>query len=195
MIKRVVVATAPAGVAAAAQLFMPKNRTAGQLRYSGREPILMPDATYMPGYRGWARSILLQAGFEPLETVPVDSAEAFFALLRAGAGAGVALLSELPATTGTVTAPAPTGAVPSASSDPFAPQAPPVGNRRTVDVGNASYGPDRRAPAGTANRFLMDRSIPKRPGASGNSPHRKSTWVQSGCPRIPPESAQIVCGP
>ena len=56
-------------------------------------PFLMLDPRYAPGYLEWTRSIFLQAGFEPVKTILVDSGEALFTLICAGIGVG--LLSPL----------------------------------------------------------------------------------------------------
>ena len=58
-----------------------------------REPFLILDPKYAPGYLEWTRSIFLQTGFKPVKTILVDSAEALFTLI--GAGVGVGLLSPL----------------------------------------------------------------------------------------------------
>jgi DNA-binding transcriptional LysR family regulator len=91
-LSREVIVTSPAGVAAAAGVTL-NDRGAGKRQAFVRQPFLTLEPKYAPGYHEWARSVCLQAGFEPVRTVLVDSAEAFFTLLRAGAG--VALLSEL----------------------------------------------------------------------------------------------------
>jgi DNA-binding transcriptional LysR family regulator len=85
-----VIATAPAGVAAASTA---GHRPTATLRNFAHNPFLTLDAAYAPGYLEWTRSIFLQTGLEPAKTIPVDSAEGFFTLLCAGAG--VALLSPL----------------------------------------------------------------------------------------------------
>ena len=86
-----VIAAAPVGIAAAPTR-LDEQRTA-TLRDFVQDPFLVLDPTHAPGYLEWARSVFVQAGFEPAKTIPVDSADGFFTLLCAGAG--VALLSAL----------------------------------------------------------------------------------------------------
>jgi DNA-binding transcriptional LysR family regulator len=87
-----VIASAPVGLVTTAT-FAKRRRSAGNLRDYSFEPFIMLEPKYSPGYQEWVRSIFLQSGFEPVQTVPVASAEGLFTLIRAGAG--VALLSEL----------------------------------------------------------------------------------------------------
>jgi DNA-binding transcriptional LysR family regulator len=86
------IATAPVGVAVAAT-FEHDHRGPAKLHDFAREPFLILDPKYAPGYLEWTRSIFLQTGFKPAKTISVDSAEALFTLI--GAGVGVSLLSSL----------------------------------------------------------------------------------------------------
>lgn len=87
-LSRLIVATAPVGIAMAAT--SEKDHCGGiKLQDFAREPFLILDPSYAPGYLEWTRSILLQAGFEPAKTILVDSAEAYFTLIRAGVGVGL----------------------------------------------------------------------------------------------------------
>jgi DNA-binding transcriptional LysR family regulator len=84
-----VIATAPVGIAAAAGIAQ-KNEGPASLRDFGDTPFVILDSRWQPNYLQWVRPIFRQTGFKPAQTLKVNSAEAFFALLRAGAG--VALL-------------------------------------------------------------------------------------------------------
>jgi DNA-binding transcriptional LysR family regulator len=87
-----VIAAAPIGIATAPTT-KPKKRGSVTLSEYAEEPFLILDPRYAPNYLDWVRSIFLQTGFEPAQTIPVDSAEGLFTLISAGAG--VALLSPL----------------------------------------------------------------------------------------------------
>jgi LysR family transcriptional regulator, benzoate and cis,cis-muconate-responsive activator of ben and cat genes len=87
-----IVATAPIGVAVAVTRENDYRRET-KLQDFAHEPFLILDPKYAPGYLEWTRSIFLQTGFEPAKTVLIDSAEAYFTLIRAGIGVG--LLSSL----------------------------------------------------------------------------------------------------
>jgi DNA-binding transcriptional LysR family regulator len=91
-LKNWIIATAPAGVAAAATVEQ-TYRGAAKLQDFATEPFLILDPKYAPGYQEWTHSIFLRAGFEPVKTILVDSAEVFFTLICAGVGVG--LLSPL----------------------------------------------------------------------------------------------------
>ena len=87
-----VIVTAPVGIAVAATVER-DHRGPAKLADFAREPFLVLDPKYAPGYLEWTRSIFLQTGFKPVKTILVDSAEALFTLI--GAGVGVGLLSPL----------------------------------------------------------------------------------------------------
>jgi DNA-binding transcriptional LysR family regulator len=87
-----VIATAPVGIAVAATVKHDHQGPATIVDFT-REPFLILDPKYAPGYLEWTRSIFLQTGFKPAKTILVDSAEALFTLI--GAGVGVGLLSPL----------------------------------------------------------------------------------------------------
>jgi LysR family transcriptional regulator, benzoate and cis,cis-muconate-responsive activator of ben and cat genes len=87
-----VIATAPVGIAVAATVKHDHQGPATIVDFA-REPFLILDPKYAPGYLEWTRSIFLQTGFKPAKTILVDSAEALFTLI--GAGVGVGLLSPL----------------------------------------------------------------------------------------------------
>jgi DNA-binding transcriptional LysR family regulator len=78
-----VIATAPVGIAAAATVEH-DHRGPAKLVDFAREPLLILDPKYAPGYLEWTRSIFLQTGFKPVKTILVDSAEALFTLIGAG---------------------------------------------------------------------------------------------------------------
>jgi len=86
------IATAPIGVAVAATVEH-NHRGGARLQDFAHEPFLIFDPKYAAGYVEWSRSIFLGTGFEPVKTISVDSAEAFFTLICAGVGVG--LLSPL----------------------------------------------------------------------------------------------------
>jgi DNA-binding transcriptional LysR family regulator len=89
-LSRLIVATAPVGVAVAATN---DYRRGTKLQDYACEPFLILDPKYAPGYLEWTHSIFLQTGFEPAKTILVDNAEAYFTLICAGVGVG--LLSPL----------------------------------------------------------------------------------------------------
>jgi DNA-binding transcriptional LysR family regulator len=91
-LKSCTIATSPIGVAVA--MTVEHNYRGGsKLQDFAHEPFLILDPKYALGYVEWTRSIFLLTGFEPVKTISVDSAEAFFALICAGIGVG--LLSPL----------------------------------------------------------------------------------------------------
>jgi hypothetical protein len=49
-----------------------------------REPFLVLNPKYAPGYLEWTRSIFPQTRFKPAKTILVESAEALFSLIGAG---------------------------------------------------------------------------------------------------------------
>ncbi len=88
-----IIATAPVGVAVAATAAERDHRRETRLQDFAHQPFLIFEPRYASNYFEWIRSIFLETGFEPVKTISVDSAEAFFTLICAGVGVG--LLSPL----------------------------------------------------------------------------------------------------